>query len=225
REQVIDRQLVLRALSRLGKAASDQDVAHALAGLEKQLTAQKITLAEHCRQIGLTEDDVRALLRWRLSWQAYLAEFLTDENLQKYFGKHRAEFDGTQLRVAHILLKDATLADGLRADIAAGKITFAEAAKKHSTGPSAADGGDIGWIERRQPMPEAFSKAAFALKPGEVSPPVSTAFGTHLIQVLETRPGQRTWRDASAELKPAVALFLFRFLADQERKSAKIELK
>ena len=224
-EQVIDRRLVLRSLQRTAQAASDQDVAHALEVLEKQLVAQKITLADHCRQIGLEVDDVRRLLLWRLTWQNYLTKYLTDENLQKYFDKHRSQFDGTQLRVAHILLKDAAQADEIRAQIATGKLAFADAAKQHSTGPSAKDGGDIGWIEHRQPMPEAFSKAAFDLQPGQVSQPVSTAFGIHLIQVLETKSGKKTSQDAAGELKPAVALFLFRFLADKERLTAKIERK
>ena len=86
----------------------------------------------------------------------------------------------------------------------------------HGAGPSAKAGGDIGWIERREPMPEAFSAAAFALKPGEVSLPVETTFGVHLIQVLEVKPGTKTWQEAADRLKPAATLFLFRRLAEQE---------
>jgi peptidyl-prolyl cis-trans isomerase C len=222
-EQVIDRRLVLRNLVRTGQAASDADVSHALALLEKQLMAQQLTLAEHLREIGRTVEQVRAELRWKLSWQKYLAKYVTDENLQKYFDKHRAHFDGTQLRVAHILLKSPEQAGEIREDIAAGKLTFAEAARQHSAAPTGKAGGDIGWIERHQPMPEAFSQAAFDLAPGEVSRPVASSAGVHLIQVLEIQPGQRTWQEASAALRPAVAMYLFRWLADQERATAKIE--
>ena len=71
-------------------------------------------------------------------------------------------------------------------------------------------------------MPEAFSQAAFALQAGEISQPVATTFGVHLIQVTEVKPGQRTWQDAAGELKPAMTVYLFRWLADKERMAAQV---
>ncbi len=234
RDQVIDRRLVLRRLVRLGEAASTADMDYALARLEKQVTDKGQTLADHYERLGITRDQVRQTLLWQLSWQAYLNKHLTDDNLAKYFERNRRDFDGTQLKIAHILLKvagdDPTAreaaikrAEELRTQIGGGKLSFADAARDHSAGPSAKSGGDIGWIERREPMPEAFSAAAFALQPGEVSPPVETTFGVHLIQVLEVKPGTRTWQDAADRLKPAATLFLFRRLAEQERQGAKVE--
>src|SRR5688500_15900802 len=116
-----------------------------------------------------------------------------------------------------------TKAEEVRTAITAGKLTFADAAKTHSAGPSAKAGGDIGWIERRQPMPEPFSQAAFALEAGGVSQPVTTTFGVHLIQVTEIKPGQRMWQDASGELKAAMTVHVFRWLADKERAEVKVE--
>lgn len=234
RDQVIDRRLVLRRLARLGEAASTADIDYALAKLEKQVTDQGVALADHYKQLGVTRDEVRQTLLWKLSWQKYLGKQLTDENLKQYFERNRRDFDGTQLKVAHVLLKpagddDAAVAaavkraEQLRASIVGGKLSFAEAAKQHSTGPSAKDGGDIGWIERREPMPEAFSAAAYALAPGEISPPVTTTFGVHLIQVQEVKTGTKTWPDAADRLRPAVTLYLFRWLADKERETAKVE--
>jgi parvulin-like peptidyl-prolyl isomerase len=238
RDQVIDRGLVLKRLVRLGEAASTADVDHALAKLEKQVTDQGISLAEHYKQLGITRDQVRHALVWKLSWQQswqqYLGKQLHDENLQKYFERNRRDFDGTELKVAHLLIKAAgddeaaraaagQRAEQIRESIVGGKTTFAEAAKQHSTGPSAKEGGDIGWIQRREPMPEAFSAAAFALAPGEVSRPVTTTFGVHLIYVQQVKAGMKTWQDAADDLRPAVTLFLFRWLADKERETAKVE--
>jgi parvulin-like peptidyl-prolyl isomerase len=233
-DQVVDRRLALRRLVRMGEAASKDDVDLALDKLEKQLAAQNFTLADHLQRVGLTPDELRQTVLWRLSWQSYLSKQLTDENLHKYFVRNRRDFDGTQLKVAHILIKppgqdESARADAqgraaaIRAAITGGKTTFADAAKEHSAGPSAKLGGDIGWIERRQPMPELFSAAAFALGAGEVSPPVTTTFGVHLIQVLEVKAGAKTWQDAADELKPAVTLYLFRWLAERERPTAKIQ--
>jgi parvulin-like peptidyl-prolyl isomerase len=234
RDQVIDRRLALRRLARQGEAATSADVDHALARLEKQVTDQGQNLAEHYERLGITRDAVRQTLLWQLSWQAYLARHLTDDNLAKYFERNRRDFDGTELKVAHILLKadgdDSAAralatkeAEALRAQITGSKLSFADAARQHSSGPSAKAGGDIGWIARREPMPETFSAAAFALKPGDVSPPVETTFGIHLIQVLEVKPGTKTWQEAADRLKPAATLFLFRRLAEQERMTTKVE--
>jgi parvulin-like peptidyl-prolyl isomerase len=235
REQVIDRRLVLAWLIRQGQAASGQDVDFAASQFEKDLQSQNLTLDDHLNQVGMTRDDFRRAIAWKLSWQRYLERQLTDENLQKYFESYKREFDGTELRVAQILFKlpadadEATIAAvrekaaALQAEIAAGKTDFAAAAKQHSQAPSAAAGGDIGWIERRKPMPEVFSKVAFSLKPGEVAGPLVSPFGVHLVSVLEIKGGNKTWRDAVDELRPAVTVYLFRWIADQERAKAKIE--
>jgi parvulin-like peptidyl-prolyl isomerase len=239
RQKLIDRQLVLLALTEAGLAASKADVDLALARFEKQLQAQNRTLADHCAAVGLSVEQVRRALAWSLSWQRYCERYLTPENLEKYFQQHRRQFDGTELRVAQIFWKlppesdpaarkaafEAALgqAQEVRAAILAGRQSFADAARQHSQAPSRSDGGDIGWIERHRPMSEPFSQAAFRLKVGEVSEPVETPLGLHLITVLEEKPGQRTWQEAEAELREAVAVYLFRWLADRQRPKVRIE--
>ncbi|MGM0423588.1 MAG: SurA N-terminal domain-containing protein [Thermodesulfobacteriota bacterium] len=61
---------------------------------------------------------------------------------------------------------------------------FSELAKAHSEGPSAIQGGDLGWFSRGS-MQEDFEEAAFALQPDEISEPVRTEFGLHLIQLVD----------------------------------------
>ena len=234
RDQVIDRRLVLRYMTRTGQAASSQDVDFALAQLEKQLTAQGITLKDHCHRIGLDVAHVRSLLAWKLSWKAYVEKHLTDQNLEKYFQRHKRDFDGTQVRVSQILLKpeasgdkaavEAAIAraEQLRAEITAGKLSFADAAKRHSTAPSGKAGGDIGWISRHEPMPEDYSRAAFALDIGAISPPLVTSYGVHLLTATEIKPGTKTWQDVRSELKEAVTLYLFQWITNKERPAAKV---
>ena len=128
---------------------------------------------------------------------------MTDDNLQKYFEQHRRDFDGTKMHVAHILLKiggddpqrAVEQAKELRGRIAGKKLTFEAAAMSHSAAPTGAKGGDIGLISRHEPMPESFSAAAFTLEEGEVSEPVVTAFGVHLIRCLKIEPGQKQWQN------------------------------
>jgi len=234
-DQVIDRRLILAYLAKAGQAASEHDVDLALAQFEKELQAQNLTLDQHCQKVGLPKGQVRGNLLWKLSWKRFVEKYQTPENLEKYFERNHREFDGTELRLSQILLKAPGTLDAaaiaelqkkaaeIRAGIASSNTSFADAAKKHSQAPSGQAGGDIGWIERHRPMPEDYSRAAFALKKGEVSPPLVTSFGVHLLTVIDEKPGSQTWQDVEAELRPAVTLYLFRWLADRERAGAKIE--
>ncbi len=235
REQLIERYLALAALERTGKAASRADVDFELARWKEELKTQGITLEAHLAKEHMTESELRREITWRLSWSRYLAEFLTEANLEKYFKDHQADYDGRKLRVAQILLKlpksasptdrQAAIdkATKLREEIIAGKQKFADAAKAHSQSPSAAEGGDQGWIERREPMGEEFSKAAFTLKVGETSPPVVSAFGVHLIHCQEIEAGKKTWRDVRRDLERDVSAYLGRWLADSQRDKSKVE--
>ncbi len=231
-DKLIDRQLVLAYLDQHKLAATQADVDLAWHRLRDELKGRGRTMDDYMRQLGQTEDQLRESMRWTLSWKNYLDRFLTDANVEKYFQSHQREFDGTELRVAHVLLKVerpeaapqvVAEAEKLRQQIVDKQLTFADAAREHSSAPTAAEGGDIGWIMRHEPMPESFSRAAFATAVGGVSPPVTTPFGVHLITCLEERPGQKTWKTERGALEKAMAAYLFSWSADQQRGMAQIE--
>ncbi|NMG73202.1 peptidylprolyl isomerase [Aromatoleum diolicum] len=99
-----------------------------------------------------------------------------------------------QTRARHILIRTSEIltdADaesrliGLRERVVNGA-SFADLAKAHSADLSSAKGGDLGWLNPGDTVPE-FERAMDALKPGEVSPPVRSPFGWHLIQVEARR--------------------------------------
>ncbi|MCP5282374.1 MAG: peptidylprolyl isomerase [Rhodoferax sp.] len=101
----------------------------------------------------------------------------------------------SQTRARHILLRPtaalseaaatAKLAE-LRQKIVSGQISFEAAAKEFSQDSSAAQGGDLGWAVPGQFVPE-FEGAMEKLQPGDISPPLVSRFGVHLIQVQERR--------------------------------------
>lgn len=233
REQLIDRHLALAALERTGKAASRADVDFELGRWKEELKLKGMTLQAHFDKEQMTENDLRREIQWRLSWTRYLAEFLTEANLEKYFKDHQADYDGRKLRIAQILLKlpkDAPdrqaiidKAAKLREEIVSGKLKFADAAKAHSQSPSASKGGEQGWIERHEPMGEEFSQVAFGLKVGETSVPLVTTFGVHLIHCLEIEAGKKTWRDARRDVERDASAYLGRWLAQSQRDKSKIE--
>jgi peptidyl-prolyl cis-trans isomerase SurA len=100
-----------------------------------------------------------------------------------------------QTRVRHILVRTnevvsetearQRLAD-LKERVLLGNADFAELARLHSEDASAGRGGELGWISPGDTVPD-FERAMDALKPGELSEPVRSPFGWHLIQVLERR--------------------------------------
>ena len=67
---------------------------------------------------------------------------------------------------------------------------FADVAARESTCPSKAQGGDLGYFPRVGAMVEPFARAAFALKPYQLSEPVVTEFGVHLILAVDHKPGK-----------------------------------
>lgn len=128
--------------------------------------------------------------------------------LDKRGGDDTADVRVEQTHARHILLKtSAVLSDadarqrleGLRERVLKGGEDFAELAKVHSADLSAGKGGDLGWVNPGDTVP-AFEQAMNALKPGEISEPVQSPFGWHLIQVLERRN-----QDVSEERRRTVA--------------------
>lgn len=88
-----------------------------------------------------------------------------------------------EVRASHVLVKTEDEAKKLREDINAGKISFEDAARQISLCTSGHEGGDLGFFKRGV-MVKPFEDAAFAMKEiGEVSEPVETQFGWHLIQL------------------------------------------
>ncbi|HEX9592457.1 MAG TPA: peptidylprolyl isomerase [bacterium] len=114
----------------------------------------------------------------------------SEEALHKEYEARLPEITPSpKIRARHILVKTEEEAKAARKRIVEGGGDFAEVAKEVSTGPNAPQGGDLGIFGKGRMVP-AFEEAAFALKEGEVSQPVQTQFGWHIIQVIEIQGGQ-----------------------------------
>src|SRR5262249_11731361 len=102
---------------------------------------------------------------------------------------------------------------------------FAEVARDKSACPSKRDGGDINWFPRIGSMVEPFASAAFALKPYEMSQPVQTQFGMHLILVTARKPGQEVkFEQVKDEVREVYCNKLRDSLVAQLRKAATIQI-
>jgi parvulin-like peptidyl-prolyl isomerase len=106
-----------------------------------------------------------------------------EETLRAFYAENPRLFERT--RAAHILIKDDEVkADEIYIRVSEDPDQFEEIAKEESQDTTAEQGGDLGWFYRDDMVAE-FSEAAFKLKKGEISPPVKTLFGYHIIKALE----------------------------------------
>ncbi|MCB1490318.1 MAG: peptidylprolyl isomerase [Rhodobiaceae bacterium] len=132
-------------------------------------------------------------LRDRVLMQSVLAEEaaqpITDDDMKAFYDKAIGQAPKEEeIHARHILVKTEDEAKKVLEEIRGGA-DFAEKAKEVSTGPSGPNGGDLGFFTKGKMVPE-FEAAAFALKAGDVSEPVKTQFGWHIIKVEERRDVQ-----------------------------------
>lgn len=108
----------------------------------------------------------------------------TDEELKNYYEEFKNEFSEPESRSAsHILVDDEAKAKDIKAKIDKGE-DFASLAKEHSACPSKANGGDLGTFHRGQ-MVKEFDDKVFSMNIGEISEPIKTQFGYHIIKLNE----------------------------------------
>jgi len=134
-----------------------------------------------------------AYARTKLLMESYLQSeakaAVTDAELRKVYdeaiGQMKAE---PEVRARHILVETEEEAKVLLGELKKGA-DFAELAKSKSKDPGSADGGDLGYFTKDQMVPE-FSEVAFKLEKGQLSDPVKSQFGWHVIKVEDKRTRQ-----------------------------------
>ena len=202
---MVDELLLRQFLRKNGPKVDPAEIDAQLKAYGEKLKADGKTLADFYKETGQTESQVREAWTTAMQLTGYVKSNTTEEQLRAYFAANRDHFDRVEVKVRHIVVRVGKAAtaveraaakeklEAVRADIAAGKLDFAAAAKRYSHCPSAPTGGDIGAIARKGGLvDEAFSKAAFALKLNELSGVIETDFGFHILQVTERTPGMPT---------------------------------
>ena len=138
---------------------------------------------------------------------------LTDKEVEDYYNSNRATKFTTpkQAKVRYVMVRLDAVADAKQkeaAQVRANRIvaearggkSFAELAKKESQDPSAEKGGEIGWLNQGQ-LPEALDKQIFALAKGEISEPIETPVGFHIVKVEDIKEEKTL---SLAEAKPVI---------------------
>ena len=159
----------------------------------------------------------------RFAVRQVIEKALTDEKLRARYDAKYAGGGAQEIKARHILLKTNDDAVAVIKELNGGA-DFATLAEKRSTGPSAPQGGDLGYFGEGQMVPE-FEQAAFALDKGAYTKePVKTQFGFHVILVEDKRKAPApTFEESAEELRQELAQEAGAKYVDQLRETAKIE--
>jgi parvulin-like peptidyl-prolyl isomerase len=180
----------------LGISITDKDVDKGLQQIKKQyFSGSEAQYKKGLQQQGLTDQDVRTsvrdnLISTKITKKVTSGIKVSDADVKTYFEKNKAQYGQPESRdVRHILVKTRALADKIYAQLRAGG-DFAALAKKYSQDPgSKALGGKL-TISKGQTVPR-FDQVAFSLEKNQISHPIQTQYGWHIIQAISAvRPAK-----------------------------------
>ena len=206
-QRLIDQLLIEQQAKKAGAgftAVSDEEVMNVVRDM---LAKNNLSMENYVKKLAAEGNSLEAvkkeirgqMLRMRLLRREVQSKIvITDEEIGDFYDKHRQDYEGAEaVRIKQILLPVAAGADNktresvkaqarqLRENISKGE-PFEILAAQYSKGPAAAQGGDIGFVERGVMVPEV-EKAAFSLPAGQVSEVIETEMGFHIIAVVDKR--------------------------------------
>lgn len=152
--------------------------------VNEELLSQKIDKENQLTLLALEHEKRSAKAAQMVS--KVLKNFPNDELLNSAYKNLTEQYkNALEYNASHILVKEEEQAKTVLADIKGGS-AFEEMAKEHSIGPTGKNGGKLDWFDLNSMVPE-FSTALMVLSDGDISQPVKTKFGWHIIKLNETR--------------------------------------
>jgi len=219
---------------------AEEETAQALANVPEDvkfeyllsLLIDRVIVSSDARTKGLTDDPgvQRRMAYYEnkalrdVYWTQLISSRISDEAAKEFYDAQIGSVEPQEeIKARHILVATEEEAQSVIDALGAGG-DFEALAKEHSTGPSGAEGGDLGYFTAGTMVAE-FNDAAFALQAGEISAPVKTKFGWHVIKVEDRRvqevPGFDLVKDQVIE---ALAQQEGRTMMDEMRAAAAIEI-
>ena len=191
-------QVVIEQILENNYEVSDKEVKEQFDSVKSQYGDQfEAVLAAN----GLSEEAFKQNIRFSLLQEKATKDVeITDEEIKNYYNQAKYE-----LNARHILVEDEETARTVYEKLKAGG-DFAKLAKEYSTDGTAEKGGELGWFTVGA-MVQEFNDAAYALELNEISEPVKTEFGYHIIQVTDKREVKDygTLKEKKDEIKDAIA--------------------
>ena len=194
----LDPQMTVMYRTPEGRAAITEEIINArlftIKGLEEGIdkTPEYLEEVERFKKHALMKVTIDKMLE--------KIEITDDEGKAFYDGNPDQFVQPEQVSARHILVPDDDEMERVLADLKAGE-TFEDTAKKYSTCPSKEMGGDLGYFEKGQMVPE-FEKVAFETEVGKISDPVKTQFGVHVIKIDAKQPESKiNYEEVSDRIK------------------------
>lgn len=234
---LVDNRLVEQFLRQNAPPVTQPQIDAWVAQLEGALKAQGHTVQQFLQERNLTPVKLRQTALSVLQWEGFVSSRITEPELKRHYEENKDFFNKISVRVSHIVVRIPTTTSPseregqrarlgtLRNQILSRQIDFATAAKKYSQCTSAQNGGDLGYISSKGPLEENLTKAAFALKVGEVSDVVQSDIGLHLVAVTDRKDGQQVnFEHIKDFVKASLSEEMQMNVLEQQRKVAKINI-
>lgn len=175
------------------KELTDQSFRGSTAELKKALEERGITLADYRSSLrAATQEE-------RLTAKVESEVTFTEAQARAYYAANRAQYKlASEKRLSHVLLPSKAEAEALRAELT--PENFADLARERSTDPAAKEtGGDLGAVNGSGLIPE-IAAAAQTLKPGQISKPVQSQFGWHLLLVRDVKARTKSFDEVRDDI-------------------------
>lgn len=193
-QKLLEQEAKERGIS-LSKEKKDEFFNKQLKGIKEQNNMTDKQIEDALKEQGSSLEDYKkmfldnnegTLLISNLRDEVFSKVSVSDEKVKKYYENNSSQYKHkAQVKASHILVKTEKKAKEVLKKLNNGA-NFAEMAKEYSTGPSKNSGGNIGFFSKGQMMPK-FEEAAFNLEIGEISDPVKTKYGYHIIKLKDKK--------------------------------------
>ncbi|MCQ4923641.1 peptidylprolyl isomerase [Tissierella carlieri] len=202
-DSLIGEKIVNAELEKQKIEVSEEDIETELNKI-KQYYESDQAFTEAMAYYGYTLDDIKKDVTMNIQIKRLLGPNITigEEDISSYFEQNKTSFDQKEeVRARHILVKTEDQAKEIKEKISAGE-DFAQLAKEHSTDEMTKEsGGDLGFFGKGK-MVKEFEEEAFGLGIGEISNPVKTDYGYHIIKVEEKKEAKEaTLEEHKDEIK------------------------
>jgi peptidyl-prolyl cis-trans isomerase SurA len=244
---LINKKLIEQKIRELDIKVTDEEVRQAIEDVKKTNNITQENLKEALEARGITFDEYKAQIKEQLerlrviSVEVRSKIQISEKEMREYYAANPEKFQVDEAFHARQIFfpipPTATEEERKRITASAEKVLaelkggadFAELAKKYSKDPSAAEGGDLGFLKKGELLPE-FDEALVNLKPGQVSGLIRTLAGIHIVKLEELRQGKGRSFEAA---KPEVEDLLYKKRSeerfnqwiDELRKNAAVEIK
>jgi peptidyl-prolyl cis-trans isomerase C len=244
-ERLVDDELVKQEVTKANVVVTDAEIDVEFNTYKERTPGGAENFEKFLARSGMSADKIKGDIQRRLALKKLVnkdgALDVTDAEAKEYYAKNEKRFQVKErAKARHILIKVDKSADDAAVKEAKKKIdaiykqakkkgtNFADLAKEKSEGPSAPRGGDLGWFGKGR-MVKEFEEAAFTMTPGQLSMPLKTQFGWHVLKLEERETaGQKKFDEVKDDITQKLEARKFREarnkLLDGLRSGGKVEI-